>query len=215
MRHQLPAAQEDHARGQPAALRDPAPDLRRIHRIQHLRGFGIGHRAAVGAEIPGGVKAEIGVRGHANLVVGNGAENDGAGRSTETVDDHRFAGGAQALIFVDIGADPAAAVVRDPNHGMACPDARDQQDRREQPRNELHDQPQSNLSNPNLTVSVMQDFASVLPRSVFCPDGRRVQIKFKSSVARGMHSGLPEVPDWSNRHPAAPRLPPVFAVDHG
>ena len=41
-----------------------------IHRIQHLGGFGIGDRAAVGAEIPRRVETEIGVRGHANLVMG-------------------------------------------------------------------------------------------------------------------------------------------------
>ena len=61
------------------------------------------------------------MRGDADLVVGDRAEDDGAGRGAEPVDDDGFARGAQALVFVDIGADPAAAVIGDPDHGMAWP----------------------------------------------------------------------------------------------
>jgi hypothetical protein len=45
----------------------------------------------------------------------------------------------------------------------------------------------STLSIPNLTVLVMQDFASVLRDRRFVQMAAVVQIKFKSSVARGMH----------------------------
>ena len=43
---------------------------------------------------------------------------------------------AQALVLVDVGADPAAAVIRDPNHRVTSPHARDQENRRKQPRHE-------------------------------------------------------------------------------
>ena len=60
---------------------------------------------------------------------------------------------------------PAAAVVRDPDHGMAGAHAGEQQDGREHPRNELHDQPQfDNLIPIRLA---MQTDISVLPVRLF------------------------------------------------
>src|SRR5213594_4303230 len=45
---------------------------------------------------------------------------------------------AQALVFVDIGADPAAAIIGNPHHRLARPYPRQQQYRRKQPRQQLH-----------------------------------------------------------------------------
>ena len=53
------------------------------------------------------------------LVVRNRAENDGARRGAQAVDDDRLARSAQALIFVDVTADPAAAIISNPDHRMA------------------------------------------------------------------------------------------------
>ena len=86
------AAQKDHVRRQPAARSDPAPHPHRIHRIQHHGCFAISDSATVGAEIPSGVEAKRRARGHADFVVRDGTEDDGAGRGTETVNDHGFAG---------------------------------------------------------------------------------------------------------------------------
>jgi len=98
---------------------------------------------AIGAEIPRRVKSQIGMRRHADLVVGNRAQHDGAGRRTQTVNDDRLARAAQALIFVDIGANPATAVLGNPNHGVARAHSCHQKNRREQPGHELHFKPQS------------------------------------------------------------------------
>jgi hypothetical protein len=84
------------------------------------------------------MKAEIGVRSDANPVMGNRAEHDSASRGAEAVDDDGFSRGAQALVFVDIGADPAAAVVGNPHHRLARPYPRQQQHRCKQPRHQLH-----------------------------------------------------------------------------
>ena len=85
------AAQEDHVRRQPAARSDPAPHPHRIHRIQHHGCFAISDGATVGAEIPSGVEAERRARRHTDFVVRDRTEDDGAGRSTETINDHGFA----------------------------------------------------------------------------------------------------------------------------
>jgi hypothetical protein len=69
---------------------------------------------------------------------------------------------------------------------VTCPDAREQQDRRQQTRNELHVQPQ-NLSIPNLSALVMQGMISVLPDRGFVQTSMTLPMRFKSSVARGMH----------------------------
>ena len=110
------------------------------------------------AEIPGGMEAEIGVRGHTDPVMGNRAEHDGAGRGAQAIDDDGFTRGAQALVFVDIGADPAAAIIGNPHHRLARPYPRQQQYRRKQPRQQLHiPAPVEEMSKPNLIVFVMQD----------------------------------------------------------
>ena len=49
-------------------------------------------------EIPGGVEAEGSICGNANLVVRDCAENDGAGRSAEPVDDDGLARVPQMLV---------------------------------------------------------------------------------------------------------------------
>ncbi len=92
------------------------------------------------------------MRGHADPVMGNGAEHDGAGRGAQAVDDDLLAGGAQVLIFVDVGADPAAAIVGNPNHRLARAHPCQQENRREQPVTNFISQPQFNLSNPNLMI---------------------------------------------------------------
>src|SRR5258708_17593892 len=98
------AAQEHHARGKSSGLVDPAPYLRRIHRIQVLRCLGIGYSTTLGTGIPGGVEPELGARGHAYLVMGNRAENDGAGRDAITVYDHHLALAPYALTLIAIGS---------------------------------------------------------------------------------------------------------------
>ena len=144
-----------------------------IHRVQHLGGFGIGHRAAIGAEIPGRMEAEIGMRGHADLVMRNRAENDGAGRGAQAVDDDGLAGSAQALIFVDIGADPAAAIIGNPNHRMAAPTPASRRTAASNPVTNFMSQPQSKPSNPNLIVLSDARLRQRVAGSGFCPDGAR------------------------------------------
>ena len=75
--------------GEATTLRDPAADIGRIHRVQHVGRFGIGDRPAVGAHVPGGMKAEIGPLGDADLLVRHRTEHDGAGRGAQAVDHHR------------------------------------------------------------------------------------------------------------------------------
>ena len=43
-----------------------------------------------------------------------------------------------ALIFVDVGSDPTAPIIRDADNRMTCPDTRKQENCREQTRHELH-----------------------------------------------------------------------------
>src|SRR5450631_3423641 len=129
---ELATAQENHVWRQPSALVDPAPDLKWIHGIQRLRCFGIGYLAAFGTGIPSGVKSELGAGGHADPVMSNRTENDGAGRGTKTVDDHHLARAAYALIFFDVGVDSAAAVFHNPNHRLTCSNPCEQESRRQQ-----------------------------------------------------------------------------------
>jgi hypothetical protein len=117
--------------GQPSALVDPTPDLEWIHQIQRLRCSGIGYLPAVGTAIPCGVKSELSARGHAYLVMRNRTENDGPGRGTITVDDQHCARAAHALILIDIGFDPAARVLRNPNRRVTCSNPREQNNRRD------------------------------------------------------------------------------------
>jgi hypothetical protein len=61
----------------------------------------------------------------------DGTENDGAGRGTETVDDHNLAGVAHTLKFTDVGFDPPATVLGNPNLRAACCNSSKQENRRE------------------------------------------------------------------------------------
>src|ERR1700731_5441052 len=113
-------AQENHVRGQSAALVDPVPDLKWIHGIQTLCCSGIGDLATAGAGIPGSVKSEPGAGGHTYPVMRNSSENDGAGRGTIAIDDHHLARDSHALISLDVGSDAAAGVIYYPNRRAAC-----------------------------------------------------------------------------------------------
>ncbi len=117
---ELATAQGNQVRGQPSALVDPVPDLKWIHGIQALRCFGIGYLATVTPGIIGGVKSEPGAGRHAYPVMRNRTENDGASRGTITVDDHPLARDSHTLISVDVGSDPAARVIHNPNRCIAC-----------------------------------------------------------------------------------------------
>jgi len=64
------------------------------------------------------MKAESGVFSNADPVARNGAENNGARRSAQPVDNHRLAGRAQALVFIDVGADTPAAIICDADYGV-------------------------------------------------------------------------------------------------
>ncbi len=94
-----------------------------------MRCFGIGYSTTVGSGIPGGVESELGARGHANPVMRNRAENDGAGRETNTVYDYHLARTAQTPILIDLGAHPAATVLPNPNRRIACSNAREHDNR--------------------------------------------------------------------------------------
>jgi len=52
------------------------------------------------------------------------------------------------LVFVHIGADPASAILANAHYRLARPHARQQDNRSEQPRHELHVQPQSKPVEP-------------------------------------------------------------------
>ena len=137
-RLQCLAAQEDHVGRQAPAFGDPVLHRHRIHRVQLLSCFAIGDRATLGAEVIRGVEAERRARGHADIVVRDRTQDDGAGRETETIYHHGFAGSAQAHKFVEVGSDAAAAITRDTNARMARSQVRQQETRREQNRHEFH-----------------------------------------------------------------------------
>jgi hypothetical protein len=59
------------------------------------------------------------------------AKNDGAAQGTITIDDHHLARTPHALIFLDVGSDPAATVLHNPNRRVARSDSREQENRRE------------------------------------------------------------------------------------
>src|SRR5258708_13378523 len=102
----------------------------------------MGDGGDVGPKVPGGRETQSGVRGKGDVVVGNWAEQDGAGGGTQGDDDDGFAGTAQALIFVDVSADPAAAILADPDHRVTSPNPGQQENRREQPSHDFHVLPQ-------------------------------------------------------------------------
>jgi hypothetical protein len=79
------------------------------------------------------VEAQIGARRYANLVSWNYAEIDSA--RWGTVDDDRLARRAQAMIFIEVGSDLAAATIGDPDHcrvrAHSCKDASGSQQNRQ------------------------------------------------------------------------------------
>jgi len=81
--------------------------------------------------MPGGVKSEPAAGRHAYPVMRNHTENDGASRGTITVDDRPLARHSRALISVDVGSDPAARVIHNPNRRIACSNSCEQGSRRE------------------------------------------------------------------------------------
>jgi hypothetical protein len=94
----------------------------------------------------------------------------------------------------------------------------EQKHRREQSRNESHDQPQLSPSS-EATVSIrnfpIQDIASVLPDRVFVQMAGIAQMKFKSSVASKMHLVRVAVPNWNNRRGTRCDLPLTMVCGAG
>jgi hypothetical protein len=88
-------------------------------RIKHLRRLAVGDGSAIGVEIVRCVETQTGLRGDAYLVVRNRAENDGACREAQAVDDDSLAGRANGLISIKIVPDLAAAIVSNPNCCLA------------------------------------------------------------------------------------------------
>jgi hypothetical protein len=128
---ELSTAQKHYVRGQSSALVDPVPDFNWIHGIKTLCCFGIGFFATVGAGVPGGVESKPGTGGHAYPIMRHRPENDGTSRGTITIDDHHLARATHAFISFDVGSDPAARVLSDPNRRDASSNSRDQEIRRE------------------------------------------------------------------------------------
>ena len=65
------------------------------------------------------MEPERSVCGNANLVVRDCAENDGAGRSAEPVDDDGLARVPQMLVSIDVSSNLATAVIHNPNRRVA------------------------------------------------------------------------------------------------
>ncbi len=68
-RLQLPASQKHHAWTQTAAISDPMPDLRWVHRIKHPGCFRVRNGTSAGSEIPSCVESEVGIRSYADFIV--------------------------------------------------------------------------------------------------------------------------------------------------
>ena len=64
-------------------------------------------------------------------------------RGAHAVDDDRLSRRTPVLVFVDVGSDPAAIVVSNPDLCMARSHARQSKNRREQRRRKFHTQPSS------------------------------------------------------------------------
>ena len=94
-------------------------------------------------EVPRRVETQIGARRHANLVVRNRAENDGARRGAQAVDDDCLARSPQALIFVEVSADLAAAIISNPDDGVGRAHSCKKDSRRQQNRRKFHVPPRS------------------------------------------------------------------------
>ena len=68
-RLQLPASQKDHAWTQTAAISDPMPDLRWVHRIKHPGCSRVRNGSSVGSEIPRCVESEVSVSSYTDFFV--------------------------------------------------------------------------------------------------------------------------------------------------
>ena len=130
--------QEHYSRSQSTPRIDPSLHGCRICRIQHLCRIRIGDCSAIHAEVIGGVEAEPGAGGNADLVVRYRAEDESARRGAETVDYHGFAGRAQAVEFFEVVSDLAAPIIRYADCCMTCTHVRKQKGCGEQTRHELH-----------------------------------------------------------------------------
>jgi hypothetical protein len=84
------------------------------------------------------VEAQRRAGGYADLVARNRTQDEGARRSTETVNDHGLAGRVQAPKFVDVASDLAAPIIRYTNCRVTGPHIRKQQCRGNQTSCELH-----------------------------------------------------------------------------
>jgi hypothetical protein len=111
-------------------------------RIEHLRRLAVGDDPAIGVDIVRRVETQTGLRGDAYPVVRNRAENDGARREAQAVDDDRLAGRANGLISIKIGPDLAAAIIRNPNSGLARIQTCREEQSDEQNLGEVHIHPQ-------------------------------------------------------------------------
>ena len=90
-RLQLLASQKDHAWTQTAAISDPVPDLRWVHRIEHPGCPRIGNGTSVGSEIPRCVEGEASVSSYTDSLVRDRAEDNCAGRGAKAVNDYCLA----------------------------------------------------------------------------------------------------------------------------
>ena len=85
-RLQLPASQKEHAWTQTAAIRDPMPDLRWVHRIKHPGCSRVRNSTSPSTEIPSRVESEVGIRGYADFIVRNRAEDNCTSRGAKAID---------------------------------------------------------------------------------------------------------------------------------
>ena len=68
-RLQLSTSQKEHAWAQTAAISDPMPDLRWVHRIKHPGCSRVRNSASPSSEIPSSVESEVGIRSYADFIV--------------------------------------------------------------------------------------------------------------------------------------------------
>jgi hypothetical protein len=73
----------------------------------------------------------------------NRAEDDGAGRCAQTIDDDGLTRTTKVLIFIDVGSDPAASIFGNPDHRVTRSHMSQQKNRCEQSRHDPHNLPQS------------------------------------------------------------------------
>src|SRR6516165_4111448 len=112
-RCEFAAAEIHHARGQPAAARDPAPHVLRVDVHQQLRRLAARHLLAIAAGMPCRVEAEPRARRDADAVGRDHAEQHGARRQAGAVDDDPLARAAQRHQVFKVRADlaPGSALI--------------------------------------------------------------------------------------------------------